>query len=573
MSVNEVKTGMPSSVEHGGTYGTVVPVGPASSRGSSPKQGTVRGNSTNKELELYMGNTWITYEPKVGLEPTASVSFTAKSPSLYPVDTTQNEITVTLPKNAKVGSTVTLVDSRGSWASNNLVVIAEESKVEGRTEPVVLSVNHTKITFLYLGIDGWIHDLPSSGLPSNEINDDDWPLTLRGNQSYFFALDSDNENEVTLPVAEIGTKIKLVVINELTFHNVPLTVKTVGAIKVDDKDQLNLNLDTSEIEFEFRGNQGWVITNSGERFYVTHGRELTSGSFNTMVSEGIHDLNGAVSGFSMLPSALSSEPRLIGSLDVKWNSGTCIQELTVVTGVSQANTRKFLRSGVVSGLNVTFVSSWIELSGIADNSRRVIVDPSDLVQDLIQGWYYIVNPSEGTPDHSDGDVYFVEVSSSGYANLKSQVNYSTRSFRVFNVNRQQWWESSSLSLTTHTGWRKVNANHVIEVNDGDDVTYRPLASTTNIWVNSEGNQSILLDCPATVGSLGPVKLGDIVVIHNLRKNVKETVVSSTVDLIDTENNNLGKGPHTMTGKGTLKLLVEQNYTGEIFFKILFGTKL
>ena len=572
MSVKEVKTSMPSSVRHGGVQGTVVPVGTNAEREPSPAQGTVRAGSSTKELELYIGNSWITYSPKIEIEPIAVSPFTAKSPSIYPINTTSGPLTVTLPSNAKIGDTVTLIDVKGKWNLHNVSVKSTTHKIDGLNATTVLSVNNSIITFFFTGANGWTSDIVPSGLPANEVVDADWPLTVRVNQEYYISLNSNNDNVVTLPVAETGDKIRIVSVNDKLFKDIPITVNTTGNALVNNVVSLALDLDTSEIVFEYRATKGWVITSTGQRFHVLHNHEITQGSLNGIITEGSHKINGSIGQFSMAPLCLNSEPLLIGSLNVSWNSGTCTQELTVVTNTTKRSTRKFLRSGIVSGLNVNFSNSWVELSGIPDNSKRVITSPANLYRDLNYGQYYITNPVSGTPDHSNGDVYFVEVTSSGLARPDSQVNYTTRYIKAWNVNKRQWWEAYSTSLTTATLWRKLNGNHTVKVVDGDAINHTPLAPVTNIWVDSEGNQSINLSCPAHIDNLQSTKVGDIVVIHNLRENVSETVITSNIDFIDPEGQNIGSGPHVMTGKGALKLLVEVKDSTTIYFKILFGVK-
>jgi len=91
-------------------------------------------------------------------------------------------------------------------------------------------------------------------------------------------------------------------------------------------------------------------------------------------------------------------------------------------------------------------------------------------------------------------------------------------------------------------------------------------------VDSTGRQTITINTPSSVASLGSTKIGDIVNIQNLKIGVIQTVVNTGVDLYDTEGVNLGKGPHTMTGKGALRFVVATTNGSTVFFKILYGVK-
>jgi len=91
-----------------------------------------------------------------------TASFTAVAGNAYPVNTTSGAITVTLPASPTAGQAVQLTDYAGTWATNNVTVGPNGSKIGGSTSNLVLSITRESLAFVYLDTtQGWI---PYSGL-------------------------------------------------------------------------------------------------------------------------------------------------------------------------------------------------------------------------------------------------------------------------------------------------------------------------------------------------------------------------------------------------------------------------
>lgn len=101
-----------------------------------------------------------------GFGPTGAVSwdttakttgFTAVSGVGYFCNTTSGAFTVTLPATPSAGAVVGLCDYANTFATNNLTVNRNGSKIAGSTNNSVLSTNGISVTFVYVdATQGWI---------------------------------------------------------------------------------------------------------------------------------------------------------------------------------------------------------------------------------------------------------------------------------------------------------------------------------------------------------------------------------------------------------------------------------
>jgi len=104
-------------------------------------------------------------------------TFTAVAGNGYPVNTTAQACTVTLPAGS-VGDTIEFVDYAGTWDTNNVTLTADGSeKIKGSTDDGTLSVERQGIKIVYVdATQGWVaatgvndNTAPAINPPSYEI--------------------------------------------------------------------------------------------------------------------------------------------------------------------------------------------------------------------------------------------------------------------------------------------------------------------------------------------------------------------------------------------------------------------
>jgi hypothetical protein len=73
-------------------------------------------------------------------------------------NTTSNPITVTLPASPSTGDEVTIIDTRGTWNSNNLTVGRNGQPINTASSDLTLSTNGQSITLVYIdSTRGWAY--------------------------------------------------------------------------------------------------------------------------------------------------------------------------------------------------------------------------------------------------------------------------------------------------------------------------------------------------------------------------------------------------------------------------------
>ena len=84
-------------------------------------------------------------------------TFTAVAGNGYPINTTSNACTVTLPAGS-VGDTIEFVDYAGTWDTNNVTLTADGSeKIKGSTDDGTLNVERQGIKIVYVdATQGWV---------------------------------------------------------------------------------------------------------------------------------------------------------------------------------------------------------------------------------------------------------------------------------------------------------------------------------------------------------------------------------------------------------------------------------
>ena len=95
-------------------------------------------------------------DTKITIGAIQTTNFIAVSNYFYPVDTTSNTVTVTLPLTPIVNKTVDLIDYAGTWGTNNVTINPNGSKINGSTSNRLITLNRASITLRYIdSTQGW----------------------------------------------------------------------------------------------------------------------------------------------------------------------------------------------------------------------------------------------------------------------------------------------------------------------------------------------------------------------------------------------------------------------------------
>jgi hypothetical protein len=120
-------------------------------------------------VTLPVGSTTLVYSDgtnvNLGLKNKGYYSITDTSSPYTSVDgdqilanTTSNPITINLPASPSVGEEVTIIDARGTFASNNLTVGRNGQPINTGTSNLVLSNNGQSVTLVYVdSTRGWAY--------------------------------------------------------------------------------------------------------------------------------------------------------------------------------------------------------------------------------------------------------------------------------------------------------------------------------------------------------------------------------------------------------------------------------
>ena len=88
-----------------------------------------------------------------------STTYTAKVNERVVANTTGGAWTLTLPVSTGllVNDVVQIIDPTGSYATNNLTVARNGSKIQNLNEDLTMNINNVAITFIYTGTSyGWV---------------------------------------------------------------------------------------------------------------------------------------------------------------------------------------------------------------------------------------------------------------------------------------------------------------------------------------------------------------------------------------------------------------------------------
>ncbi len=84
--------------------------------------------------------------------------YTSVSNAQIFANTTANPITLNLPASPAVGDEVTIIDTRGTWGSNNLTVGRNGKPINSATSDLTLNTNGQAITLVYVDATrGWAY--------------------------------------------------------------------------------------------------------------------------------------------------------------------------------------------------------------------------------------------------------------------------------------------------------------------------------------------------------------------------------------------------------------------------------
>jgi hypothetical protein len=100
------------------------------------------------------GTVWTSAPPAAGgitYTTVKTANYTAAANDGVQTDTSGGAFTVTLPATPSVGDQVFVVDSAGSWATNNLTVGRNGSTIEGSASDLVCNISSVSVQFVYSG--------------------------------------------------------------------------------------------------------------------------------------------------------------------------------------------------------------------------------------------------------------------------------------------------------------------------------------------------------------------------------------------------------------------------------------
>ena len=135
---------------------------------STPSNGQIDiGNGTGFTRSTLTGGTGISItngSGSISIASTNSLSwqsvqtanFTATAGNAYPVNTTSNAITVTLPVSPNAGNIITILDYAGTSATNNITISGNGNLIQGITS-VIITQNRQAFNLVYIdSTQGWL---------------------------------------------------------------------------------------------------------------------------------------------------------------------------------------------------------------------------------------------------------------------------------------------------------------------------------------------------------------------------------------------------------------------------------
>ena len=126
-------------------------------------------------------------------------TLTAVAGNAYPINTTSNACTVTLPASASVGDQIQFADYARQWATNAVTLNVNSLNFQGSTNNPLYATSGLNVLITYVdATKGWIPTLADTALPV--------PLT----QKAIFALGADAGSPIYTSITNLVTSAGVV---------------------------------------------------------------------------------------------------------------------------------------------------------------------------------------------------------------------------------------------------------------------------------------------------------------------------------------------------------------------------
>lgn len=148
--------------------------------GNALLTGAVYWNTSSSVMKVWSGTVWIAYNPAIGYLALSGGTMTGeivfadnqkflnwiiKTTTYNPAvagdnilaDTSAGAFTITLPASASLGDIISVVDHKGTFATNNLTINSNSLNLMGSVQTLILNVNYRNVTLVYSGAtQGWV---------------------------------------------------------------------------------------------------------------------------------------------------------------------------------------------------------------------------------------------------------------------------------------------------------------------------------------------------------------------------------------------------------------------------------
>jgi len=227
---------------------------------------------------------------------TATNVFAKNNDFIY-VDTSSNEVAVTLPSDPIIGNDITIIDKASTFDINNCIVIRNGEKILTKQDNLFLDVDKTITKFVYLNNNiGWrVFDVFANkwiGLSETTLFNDNGVqydivsiLANMQSNSIYFTNTVNSECHLILPeTALLGDSIMIIdYASSFNINNCIISGKLNGSI-----DTLTLDVQNSIVRLIYAGgDQGWMLFSATDNS-LTFNPELliATTNFSSMLVSG-----------------------------------------------------------------------------------------------------------------------------------------------------------------------------------------------------------------------------------------------------------------------------------------------